>query len=194
VVGLETDLGNVEAAMATGDGPTATVAVSHAGADLDAIDRDATRAGIPACASTAFGRAYVGRLGPLVATDLALTGDFVTDANAACARFGRSTNLATQGLQPSDLRDPDTLSNYVGGYVDALTALRQDFAAISPPAAQQAPVTSFDAALDQTIRQLGQAEPGLSSGRAAQVAPVTNQLGAITRSLTAEAATFGVDC
>jgi len=191
---LEMDLGNVDSAVANGDGPTASDAVRRAGVDLDAIDREATSADVAACASGAFGRAYVEGLGLLITTELALTGDFATDANAACARFSRSTNLATQGLHPSDLQDPDTLSNYVGGFVDALTALREDFAAITPPRGQQQPVSSFEATLDQTIQQLGQAAPKLSSGPPSQVTPITDQLDAVTRSLTTDAAAFGVDC
>jgi hypothetical protein len=191
VSNLESSLGDVSHALSESDGPGATHAVGEARRDLGAIDAAAKKVQLPGCSSRSFGRAYLTQVQSLVASTLALTGDFTTDANAACRRFDTKAVQIQKALNPRKIAS-------VQAYLEALEveyrALQIDLAAVTPPAGSANQFATFQASIRQAISELSSAGSALRSGDQTQLGQLGRQLSALGGTVNQEAAGLGLTC
>jgi hypothetical protein len=182
----EMDLDTLVGTMMNGDGPAATDGAQRSVKDLDVIEKDAKKIRVVACRSASFGRAYVTALGPLVRSALALTGNFSTDATAACARFEHQSGQ----LNPLDLLDPTAQAGFLANFGQDLKGLSRDFAAITPPAGHEQQFASFRAVIDQLVATLNQASTATSS----QLPQIQTQLSSLSDQLGTVGTSLGITC
>ena len=182
----EMDLDTLVGTMMDGDGPVASDGTQRAAKDLDIIDKDAKKIRLPACGSTSFGRAYIMALGPLVHSALALTGNFTTDATAACARFENKTGQ----LNPLDLLDPAAQPGFLASFGQDVKALGRDFAAITPPAGHEQQFAAFRALIEQVATTLNQ----VSNATSSQLPQIQSQLSSLSDQLGAAGTSLGITC
>ena len=182
----EMDLDTLVGTMMDGDGPAATDGTQRAIKDLDVVEKDAKGIRVPECRSGSFGRSYLMALGPLVQSALALTGNFSTDATAACARFEHQAGQ----LNPLDLLNPTAQAGFLTSFGQDLKALSRDFAAITPPAAHEQQYATFRAVIDQLVTTLNRASNATSS----QLSQIQTQLSSLSDQLGAAGTSLGIIC
>jgi len=121
-------------------------ALIHAQSELAGIDEARAAAHVSAaCSSEAFGATYLAAAASVINSALpGLTGDFVTDATAACVRLTRRTAEA-QDEHPGSI---------VPSLDYAFTSFGVDLAALTPPAETATQVASLQSLVDDTVRKL----------------------------------------
>ncbi len=191
IFSFETDLKDASTAMTDGDGPGASQAIRVARADLARIDSAAKQRKVPGCASPSFGRAYVGQLGTLVTSTLALTGDFLTDANAACRRFDTKAVPLQNSLKPSS---SSSVQSYLGSLKVLYAALQIDLRAVKPPAGSEQKFSAFQASISKGIQELQAAGSALSSGDQTQLRTLGPELTSLGTTVNREASALGLTC
>jgi len=191
ISGLETDLGKVSTAMSDGDGPGANDAIRRARADLTRIDSAAKQRRLPGCASSSFGRAYVGQLAGLVTSTLSLTGDFLTDADAACKRFDTKAVALQAGLNPNS---SSSVQRYLASLQTLYEALRIDLRAVTPPAGSAQKFAAFEASISKGIQELQSAGSALRSGDQTALRQLGPQLTALGTTVNDQASALGLTC
>jgi hypothetical protein len=188
---LETDLKALSAAMSDGDGPGATQALRAARADLARIDSAATQRKVPGCSSLSFGRGYVGQLAALVRSALPLTGDFLTDANAACRRFDTKAVPLQNGLNP---KSASSVQSYLRSLHTLYTALQIDLRALTPPAGSEQKFSAFLGSISTGIQELQAAGSALSAGDQTKLRQLGPQLTSLGTTVNREASGLGLTC
>lgn len=180
-------------ALATHDGPLAAQLLNKAQTIYAAIDRAQKHDKLPAaCSSPAFGAAYLAQVAALVRSGLALTGDFTTDANAACARVNKKRVSAAQDL---DLTDQTSLEGYVGDVGQAFHAFQVDLQAIAPPPGPPVAYSNLRSIVDQAVQKIDQANATLTTGAGKrQLQTLGEQISALGPPLTAAASALGLTC
>jgi len=191
IAGLETDLGKASTAMSDGDGPGANTAIRRARADLARIDSAAKQRKLPGCASSSFGRGYVSQLPGLVTSTLALTGDFLTDANAACKRFDTKAVTLQAGLNPNS---SSSVQRYLGSLQTLYEALQVDLRAVTPPAGSSEKFAAFQASISKGIQELQSAGSALRSGNQTALRQLGPQLTALGTTVNQQASALGLTC
>ena len=117
---------------------------------------------------------------------LALTGNFSTDATAACSRFERTASQ----LNPFDLLDPNAKAAFLMSFGQDVKALGRDFAAITPPAGHEQQFAEFRAVIDQLVTTLNQAANATDS----QLSQIQTQLSSLSDQLGAAGTSLGINC
>ncbi len=191
VFNLESSFRNLRDALGVGDGPGATDTIGPARRDLTQIDAAARQRKLPACTSAAFGRAYLGAVQAMVASTLALTGDFATDANAACRRFDTKAVQLQRGL---NAKSASSLQTYLKGLEMQYEALGIDLAAVKPPPGQKQQYSTFVGSIHQAIGELTSAGSALSSGNQTKLAQLGRALDSLGGTVNQEAKGLGLIC
>ncbi len=181
---------SIPQALASGDGPLATKLLTELQAVYTGIDRAQKKEKVAsACASQAFGSGYVAQVAALVQRALPLTGDFVTDTNAACSRF----NTKSQMIQSqADLTTATGIEDVISGYDEAFHALQIDVQAIAPPPGNPPAYAAFRSVIDKAVQNLDNAnKPSTSRSDLQRLGP---QITALAQPITAAASALGLNC
>ncbi len=158
---------------------------------LDEIDDDATALDVPACGSASWGRPYVEVASAFVATQLRMptpgTGDFLTDASAACGRFYATfASIPPNSPAPSD---PAEYAAFLQMLEDAYDQLVVDLRALTPPPGSQADY-------DEVVKliQLAAKSVDRASRDPRRLAELERPLGAIGAELGPRVRVLGFNC
>ena len=191
VFDVETSLGDVSTALSASDGPGATHAIRQTRAGLANIDHAAKKLRLLRCSSPAFGRTYVNQLASLVTSTLALTGNFTTDANAACLRFDTKAVQLEKTLNPSS---SSSIHAYLARLQGPYQALQVDLAAVRPPAGSEQRFSTFQASITRAIQELESDSSALSSGNETQLRQLGTELNTLGDTVSQEARALGLTC
>ncbi len=182
--------GSIPQALSSGDGPLATRLLSELQTVYASIDRAQKKEKVAsACSSQAFGSGYVAQVAALVPRALPLSGNFVTDTNAACSRFGTKSQMI---VAQADLTSATGLQDFISNYDEAFRALQIDVQTIAPPPGNPPAYTSFRSVIDQAVQKLDVAnKPSTTRSQLQQLGP---QITGLAQPITAAATALGVNC
>jgi hypothetical protein len=139
----------------------------------------------------AFGAEHLTNAAALVAAERQAqlpTGDFVTDANTACARFVQ--DISDAGFPT----DPVSYQLFVSTLRQAYELLGRDLRALPPPPGSEAQVTEFVDTIDEAVSALSQAAATAGSASDEEIEALQEELADLGRDLTAQAGALGLDC
>jgi hypothetical protein len=154
------------------------------------IDRLASRLEVEECRG-AFGAEHLTNAAALVAAERQAqlpTGDFVTDANTACARFVE--DISDAGFPT----DPVSYQLFVSTLRQAYDLLGRDLRALPPPPGAEAQVTEFVDTIDEAVSALSQAAATAGGAGDEEIEALQEELADLGRELTAQAGALGLDC
>lgn len=184
------DTGSLTQAITTQDGPVANKLLSDLQGIYAALDRARRKEKLPAaCSSAAFGSAYFAQAAPIVARELALTGDFATDANAACTRLGTKVSAAEGRV---DITDISSVQDLVTDAYNSFLALQIDLRAITPPPAAAQPYAQVQQIVDKAVNDLHKAQSPSTSTRDFQ--RLSQELPSLADPITTAANAAGFSC
>ena len=127
----------------------------------------------------------------LVASTLALTGNFATDATAACRRFDTNAVQIQKALKPTKTA---SVQAYFAALEVEYRALQVDLAAMTPPAGSEQQFATFQASIGKAIGELSSARSALRSGDQTQLAQLGRALNNLGGTVNQEAAALGLTC
>ncbi len=172
--------------------PTVTARhITTARGELDQIDASATALKVPECGSASWGRAYVEAAEAFVAAQLPMptpgTGDFATDATAACGRFyGTFASLPPNAEPPSD---PAEYAAFLQMLEDAYEQLVVDLSALTPPAGSEGDYAEVVELVELAVESVDRADRDPN-----RLTELERPLGAIGAELRPRVRIVGFDC
>jgi hypothetical protein len=182
--------GSLTQAIDSGDGPVANKLLVDQQRIYAAIDRAQKKEKLPsACSSAAFGANYFTQVAAVIRAKLPLSGNFVTDANTACARIGTKIQQAQSQV---DITDISSVEDFARSGDQAFKALQIDLQAIGPPPGNPPQYATFRGIVDQAVKQLDQAaNPSTSIDK---FRALGQQITSLSQPLTSAAAAIGINC
>lgn len=175
--------------IADGDGPVATNDVAELQRVFAAIDRARKKEHLPAaCSSGAWGSGYFLPALATLVKGLTLTGDFTTDANAACARLDKRTATAAKNL------NPDNPESAVSDLDQAFRAFQVDLQAIPAPPGPPPQYTSFRSVIDGAVKTLDHANATVHTPDLSVLHRLSQQISTLAAPVTSGAAALGLNC
>jgi len=154
------------------------------------IDGLASRLEVEECRD-AFGAEHLTNAAALVAAERQVqlpTGDFVTDANAACSRFVE--DISDAGFPT----DPVSYQLFVSTLRQAYELLGRDLEALPSPPGSEAQVAEFVDTIDEAVGALSQAASTTGSAGDEDIAALQEELAGLGGDLSAQASALGLDC
>jgi hypothetical protein len=156
---------------------------------LDEIDGSARALELPRCGSAAWGRSYLEAAGSIVTAEIPIappiTGDFVTDVNAACMRFAE----LFPGGPPVVPENPDEYALLLTQLRDAYDQVANELELLTPPIGAE---SDFDALIDSF--RAAAAAVAAAPADPANFEVLSGSLGGIGGEITARSQVLGVAC